>query len=364
MTRVLDRPASAGLEDIANAIADGAAARNREQHPAFPEDAIAALEQDGWLAIGAAGGADRPPATEELHLVREISRADAGVGRIVDGHLNAIERLAVGAEPALRDAELGRVRAGRLRAGVWGADPRGDEGPPAALVPTGGGLVLRGVKTFCSGAGGLDRALVLGRPAEQPGAPLCAWVSLRDERVEIDDRWYAGAGMRSSVSHRVVFHDLPVIAVLGGAGWLTESPWISRDALRTTATWAGILDAAAEAALAALRARPSRTALDELAAGRIRAEHATVGLWQTRAAEVMDRGDHRELQEVAVHARAATAAAAGRLLDEAARACGSHPFATGSALDRARRDIDLFLLQHRLDPIVARDGAAALESRP
>ena len=48
-------------------------------------------------------------------------------------------------------------------------------------------------------------------------------------------------------------------------------------------------------------------------------------------------------------------------LDEAARACGSHPFATGGGLDRVRRDLELFVLQHRLDPIVARAGAAALE---
>ena len=44
---------------------------------------------------------------------------------------------------------------------------------------------------------------------------------------------------------------------------------------------------------------------------------------------------------------------AATLLDEAARACGSRPFATGGRLDRARRDLELFLLQHRLDPVLA-----------
>ena len=47
------------------------------------------------------------------------------------------------------------------------------------------------------------------------------------------------------------------------------------------------------------------------------------------------------------------------LLDEAARACGSRPFARAAALDRARRDLELFLLQHRLDPMLARAGEAA-----
>ena len=52
---------------------------------------------------------------------------------------------------------------------------------------------------------------------------------------------------------------------------------------------------------------------------------------------------------------------AGALLDEAARACGSRPFARAATLDRARRDLELFLLQHRLDPMLARAGAAALD---
>ena len=49
------------------------------------------------------------------------------------------------------------------------------------------------------------------------------------------------------------------------------------------------------------------------------------------------------------------------ILDEAASATGSRPFATGTALDRARRDFELFVLQHRLDPLVARLGRRAVD---
>jgi alkylation response protein AidB-like acyl-CoA dehydrogenase len=228
-----------------------------------------------------------------------------------------------------------------------------------------GTSVLRGVKTFCSGAGGLDRALVLARVTEpdggeRPGPPTAVWVALTHETATVDETWFAGAGLRSSVSHRVTFHDAPVLAVLGEPGWISAQPWFSRDALRTSATWAGIVDAAAEAALTELRARPSTGELEALAAGRVRTEQATVDLWQRRAADAMDAGDPQELRTASVQARAAIAAAATRLLDEAARACGSHPFATGGPLERARRDLEVFLLQHRLDPLVARDGAQAL----
>ena len=51
------------------------------------------------------------------------------------------------------------------------------------------------------------------------------------------------------------------------------------------------------------------------------------------------------------------------ILDEAARAVGSHPFAVSGPLDRARRDLELFLLQHRLEPALVRRGRLAISER-
>ena len=349
-------------EAVLAEIAAGARERERPAVPAFPEDAIAPLEREGVLGWGAVAGPDRPPAAAELDLVRRIARADGSVGRIVDGHVNAVERLAVQAPAEVRARDLELVAAGRLRAGVWGADPTAGEGEPAAVVDAPDGLALRGVKVFCSGAGGLHRALVLardGRPGAAAGPPLAAWVDVSGDRAEVDETWFQGHGLRASVSHRVVFHDAPVVALFGGPGALVEQPWFARDALRTAATWAGMADCAGAAALAALAGRPGRGQLEGLAAGRIGTALATIDLWIAEAARAMDAPDDG-LATVSVQAREAISGAARSLLDEAARACGSRPFATGSALDRARRDLELFLLQHRLDPFVARTGEARL----
>jgi hypothetical protein len=179
----------------------------------------------------------------------------------------------------------------------------------------------------------------------------------------VDETWFRGAGMRASASHRVVFDGAPVIAVLGEPGAIGLQPWFARDGVRTAATWAGAADAAADEAIRLLAARATVpcgvSALEQLAAGRIRAEQRTIALWLADGAA---RGDAGTLMAAdGAHLRHAIAASAGRLLDEAARSSGSHAFATGGALDRARRDLELFTLQHRLDPIVARAGAAALE---
>jgi alkylation response protein AidB-like acyl-CoA dehydrogenase len=349
------------LDDALEWIAASAAERDRAPLPPFPEEAIFRLEQAGTLARTAQPTVRRPPAADELGLVRAVARADGSVGRIFDGHLNAVERLAVQAPEDLRDAELAAVQAGGLRLGVWGADPRPGEGPPATVVREGGEEVLGGVKTFCSGAGGLDRALVLARDPEAT-APAAVWVDLtQPDRIEIDERWYRGAGLRASVSHRVVFRGARVMGRIGPPGALSAQPWFARDALRTAASWAGMADSALEGALAELARLPRRGALEELAAGRMLTAHHTITAWMERAARAMD-GATSQLPAVALHGRAAIAGACGALLDEAARACGSHPFATGELLDRSRRDLELFLLQHRLDPGLAAAGAAALEA--
>jgi hypothetical protein len=74
-------------------------------------------------------------------------------------------------------------------------------------------------------------------------------------------------------------------------------------------------------------------------------------------------GDPAGLRDASVHLRAAVAAACRTILDETARAAGARALATAPALDRLRRDRDLFLLQHRLDPLVAAAGRRELEGR-
>src|ERR1700749_1479472 len=104
----------------------------------------------------------------------------------------------------------------------------------------------------------LGRGLSLPR---QPGdgPPVAVWIDLTDERrVHVDTGWFRSHGLRASVSHRVVFCDVPVIARFGTPGALSEQPWFSRDALRTAASWAGMADTAADAALDELAGRPGR----------------------------------------------------------------------------------------------------------
>ena len=345
--------APATLEPVLARIA--ADAPQLDRAPAFPTAAFAALAEAGAMAGDLAYD-------QQLELVRAVAAADGSVARILDGHLNAVERLRLlGSpdDPTVAD-ELAAIAAGELWLGLWGADPIAGEGAPATLSGHRGSLRLSGSKVFCSGAGGVHRAAVLARPHAGTGPPWLVYVDVSDG-VRLDRGWYRGAGMRASESHRVEFDGARVIAVLGEPGELSHEPWFSRDAIRTAASWAGMADTAVAGAIDALAAKPRSGELEALAVGRMLTAQQTIDHWLARAAVDADVAPLR-LVDTSVHLRDAVAQAALTILDEAARACGSRPFATGSPLDRARRDLHLLLLQHRLDPLVARRGRLALEA--
>jgi alkylation response protein AidB-like acyl-CoA dehydrogenase len=344
-----DRPLEWALERIADR------AQGLDLEPRFPEE--------NFIDLGAAGVLP-PPVTGDLvgeaRLVRAVAGADASTARILDGHLNGLERLSLCASEPLRSQELAQIQDRRLLLGVWGADPAPGEGPRAHLESTSHGLVLRGVKTFCSGAGGVQRALVIA--TDEGGARVLVYLDT-DQGVSIDRGWYQASGLRCSESHRVEFHDTPVLALLGEPGELSREPYFSRDAIRTSATWAGLADSILTETLKALD--PAR--VDDVQAhtlGRMRVAQGTIDRWLEHTTITLDRPEDPSAgvgpAALAVQCRVALTDSARLISTLAAQVCGSRALVDGSALDRARRDLDLFLLQHRLDPSIIKLGLGIL----
>lgn len=347
-------PPGEGLEWALERIAARAGELDRE--PRFPTA--------NFIDLAAAGALHTPPdgLAGEVRLVRAVAAADASTARILDGHLNGIERLTLAGPQSLHSDELAQIAEGKLLLGVWGADPSAGEGPPARLEQADGRLVLRGIKTFCSGAGAVQRALVIA--SDQDGSRRLAYLDTTS-RVSIDRSWYRASGLRSSESHRVEFHSTPVLALLGAPGELSREPYFSRDAIRTSATWAGLADCILAETLTALD--PAR--LDGVQAhglGRMRVAQGTIDRWLAHTTTELARpADIHPLLDpagLAVECRVALYECALLISGQAARVCGSRALIGASTLDRARRDLDLFLLQHRLDPKLTKLGAELLET--
>jgi alkylation response protein AidB-like acyl-CoA dehydrogenase len=386
------RPAAALAQGaLAPALAQIALqAGELDAHPRFPEENFGLLRAAGVVQL--AGERTRCDLSTEAALIRVLAAADASTARILDGHFNGAERLALLAQEPLRGEELARIARGELLLGVWGADPAPGEGPPARVVEgAAGGLALTGVKTFCSGAGGVQRALVVAR--DEHDAKRIAYVDAT-RALRLDRDWYRASGLRASESHRVEFDQAPVLALLGGPDEIVREPWFSRDAVRTSATWAGIADGILAATLELVGERALADDLRLHAIGRMRVAQSSIDRWLEHAVGVLagaepahggDVGDGALIDGAvaengesaadrarpqATDARALAAECrlalsdAGRLIAaEAARVCGSRALIGGSALDRARRDLDLFLLQHRLDPKLVELGAELLAGR-
>ncbi|MBA2693529.1 MAG: acyl-CoA dehydrogenase family protein [Rubrobacter sp.] len=355
------------FEDALAAISAGAAERDAE--PGFPREPFRMLAEAGMLSVPVPERIEargrRSSFAEEWRILRAVSKADGSVGRILDGHFNAVERVSLLAPEPLRAGELEAVAEGKLLLGVWGADPIPGEGESARLAD--GGDSLEGVKTFCSGATGLDRALVAVRGEDgRGGPPHVAYVDLHGGGVEIDTEWFTGSGMRSSESHRVEFHGARVLAVLGERSELVREPYFSRDAVRTAVVWAGVSDLAVDSALDILAAKSGGSEPDDivsLAAGAMVAARASTERWIEAAASLADTEPEKLSKNFSIHLRQSVAAACRLIVDEAERATGSHPFAAGGPLDRAARDVRLMLLQHRLEPQLARSGREAITER-
>ena len=145
----------------------------------------------------------------------------------------------------------------------------------------------------------------------------------------------------------------------GGAVLMHDAlgPGASRAGCQNTVALLPALAAAARAhslrlAPMGTRAHASAPATRELTTGVSALEHTV--------AELAHPGDDHPLLDpavLAVECRVALYECSLLISGQAARVCGSRALIGASTLDRARRDLDLFLLQHRLDPKIAQLGA-------
>lgn len=311
-------------------------------------DRWAELQRRGWLT-----GEAFASRGDELAAVRAIAGGGLGAGRVFDGHRNALERLLIHRPQDVPVQLREEISDGALRLGVWGADPGPADGDPAVLASD--GRSVTGVKTFCSGAGWLDAAIVLVRRAA--GAPpiLPVVIDLRDARAAVVDRdWFSSAALPESHSHRVVFDQAPVLAVLGTEGTISEEPWISGDALRSSAVWAG----AADAILAQMIASARDDDASHEMLGRARAIVGTVDAWLAvglAAVEAAHQGGASSWPTIAA-LRLELTERLRSLLRLAAEHQGSRGLVTDDPLHEARAGLDILLLQHRLTPAAVRLG--------
>lgn len=216
----------------------------------FPTQEFAWLRTAGLLtaalpaALGGAG-LNAPAATLPLlRVLQEIGRGNLAVGRIYEGHLNAlllIQQLGTAAQVACYASD---ARAGRLF-GVWNTeDPA--QGVHLEALPN-GRYRLRGAKTFASGAGQLARPLITGALPEGKGWQL--FVLPADAQPPVLDRsFWQPLGMRATASFRADLTGLEIGPddLIGAPNAYYQQPTFSGGAIRFAAVQLGGAEAVFE----------------------------------------------------------------------------------------------------------------------
>jgi hypothetical protein len=165
-----------------------------------------------------------------LRTLYGVGRQDLPLGRLFEGHVDALQIICRYGTPEQRNAAESSARDGAVF-GVWNADLPDD---PTRLGDSG----LSGGKAFASGAGLVTHALI---SAEATDGRRLLLLDLATSPPTIDRSWWRVSGMQRSETHIARWRDAPVDAemLIGAPGDYVREPWFSGGALRFAAVQAG-----------------------------------------------------------------------------------------------------------------------------
>lgn len=246
------------LEQAA-AIANYSAAHAAEidKNGAFPAAEFALIAQAGLLSAplqrewgGLGLGIDANVTRQLLLLLKHIGRGNLAVGRVYEGHVNALQLVqSFGSKEQIAKYATD-ARDHHKMFGVWNAEAADG----VKIIPLDRGRYrLEGSKTFASGSGYVERPFVNG--ALPDGSWQMCIVPMDEVKTVADDSWWQPSGMRATASYKVDFTgvELDAISMIGNPGDYYRQPWLSGGVVRFAAVQLGGAEALFEATCQYLR---------------------------------------------------------------------------------------------------------------
>ena len=174
-----------------------ASAGERDDDGGFPDREVVELGHSGLLKapLPHALGGGELTGLELLELLRRIGAGSLPLGRLYEGHVNAILLVLRYGDEAQIARAAGETRQGQLH-GVWNTD----DANGLRLVGERGRLFLQGRKILCSGAGSILRPIVTA--TDQDGRRLMVAPRVDDVHRADLSQWTA-QGMRASATGAV-----------------------------------------------------------------------------------------------------------------------------------------------------------------
>ncbi|MEZ0541277.1 acyl-CoA dehydrogenase family protein [Fibrella arboris] len=354
---------------LLQAIADLAPTTDEEGQ--FPEQAFLELGNAGLLAVTLP---DQPldsrgrntPAL--LGLLKRIGAANLAVGRVYEGHINALLLVQVYGTPDQQQRWYTDVLHRQTLFSVWNTQAHNG----VRIHSLGGGRYeLEGSKTFCSGAGWIDRPLITGELMENGqarGWQMCVLPTAAVDETVVNNQFWQPLGMRASASFSMDFTGLIITDkdLLGKPGDYFRQPYFSGGAIRFAAVQLGGAEAMLDATRELLRSMGrtddpfQKSRLAEMA---IQIE--TGNLWLAQAGahnddwgiDIANRADL--VQKMVAYANMTRAAIETICLDVmrlAERSVGARGLLKPLPFERLHRDLTMYLRQPAPDATLTEIG--------
>lgn len=354
----------------ASSVADCCAAHAAEIDcdGAFPADEFRWLYEQGLLSaalhpdLGGIGLGVLPGTTPDLlKLLRQIGRGNLAVGRLFEGHVNALLLFQQFGTPGQQAAWAADVHAGR-QFSVWNTEAA--DGVCLAALPD-GKFQLRGAKTFASGAEHVARPLITG--AREGGWQMVIVPTEKLPAAVSDPSFWHPLGMRATSSVHMDFTGLEVGPedLLGQPGDYYQQPAFGGGGIRFMAVQMGGAAAVLEHTRLFLRdQRRTEDLFQRERTGKMASLIETGDLWLRGAGEITDNPDAGAdmVVQYAHMARAAIEEVCLEVLRLAERCVGARGLLRPHPFERIHRDLTLYLRQPGSDAALVDAGRYVLES--
>jgi alkylation response protein AidB-like acyl-CoA dehydrogenase len=343
------------VAELAPRITAAAVARDHQgDFPAEEFDAAGALAAPLPIALGGLGfGTEAAAAADTVALLRLIGHANLPLGRVYEGHVNAIRLVCRLGTPEQAQQAAADAADGHLF-GVWNTDPAQE---PLRLE----GTRLAGSKILASGAGHVTRALVT-----TAGEPRKLLLVRLERGTRADLSGWTAQGMRASATGRVSFDGIGITAadIIGAPDAYLSQPDFSGGAWRVIAVQLGGLDALMAELRGGLVQRDRHHNPHQLArVGAALIAQETAALFVRRAAELAESA-HPHAEQVVAYVGLARIAVETACLDAmrlAQRSIGLPAFMRPAAIERICRDLATYLRQPVPDETLAEAAAWFME---
>lgn len=286
-----------------------------------------------------------------LKLLKDIGQANLSVGRIYEGHINALYLIHLYAADEQRNKWYQEVRDDGYLFGIWNTQSNNG----IKFIENDHSLHIEGSKTFCSGATLVNRALITGNIAQinRTGWQMAIIDMQKIDDERIDRQSWKTLGMKASVSYTVDFSGYIITEneLLSQPGVYLTNPYFNGGAIRFAAVQLGGAEAIAAHTLAYLK-ELDRTSdpIQQLRISNIMTQLISGRMWLDKAAACYDRwaysGTHdAELIAFANMTRISIEEICLNIMEESNRCVGARGLMQPYPLERIYRDLSFYLRQ-------------------